>query len=189
MGSFRLKLNLRQQCWENLDELDARLQDFSPVFANIIGEWARGNVDKFAKGRGAEMTGADQPPTTWEAVTEKYHSQKMKKFTDWLMVRTGELMSSLTTRGAFGEFTDEHRAIFGTPLDSSDADKAMYNSDKRPTIFLGRTDRLMIERELQNYLNLGKNYKDILFATGKRRMALKTEMRELDIQFAEAVNG
>ena len=195
MANFSIKINVTTQNLERIDEIAARLKDFAAPFSQIIGEWAEGNVRKFAAAEGAELTGADEPPTHWEPITEKYYRQKhgpvkrggRQLFPDWLMVRTGDLMRSLTTRGGFGEYFDEVQAIFGTPLDPEDAAKASFNFEKRPTVFLGRSDRLMIRRNFQDYLAMGANYKDALFAAAGARYALAKEMKALDAQFSEAL--
>ena len=130
-------------------------------------------------------------------MTERYYDEKhgpVKRgnraiFPDWLMVRTGALMQSLTTRGGFGELIDNASAVFGTPLVPDDAVKAAGNFKKRPTIFLSESDRLMIRREFKNYLNMGANYRDLLFARAGGLSALKAEMKLLDFLYAEAVNG
>lgn len=197
MAHFTVKLSLASRNMERLDELASRLKDFTVPLSNIIGEWARGNTRKFDAAVGAELSGADEPPTQWEPVTLAYYKQKhgpvqrgnRTMFPDWLMVRTGDLMRSLTQRGLFAEFFDATKAVFGTPLDPEEAAKASYNFAKRPTVFLGRSDRNMIRREFQDYLSLGANYKDALFAGASRRYALQKEMQILDMEFAEAVSG
>jgi hypothetical protein len=195
MGLFKLRLKVDPQNFDKLDEIRGRLQDFSVPFANIIAEWANGNMKrKFAKGMGAEQIGADQAPARWEPVTEAYYKQKhgpikrgdRRLFPDWLMVRTGALMSALGTPGAFAEAVDAHRAVFGTPLDEEAAAAAAGNREKRPTVFLDRTDRNTVRRELQRYLSLGENYKDLLWQIAGRKSALKKMAMEMDFEFSGA---
>ena len=193
---FKLRLEVTPQNFEKLEEVRARLRDFSVPFAAIIAEWAQGNVRrKFAKGAGAELTGVDQAPATWQPVTEGYYKQKhgpivrgdRKLYPDWLMVRTGALMEALGTVGGFGEYTDAHRAVFGTPLSPESAAAAAGNREKRPTIFLDRTDRAMVRRELQRYLTLGEGYKAIMWATSGSKYAALKQTREMDLNFAATV--
>ena len=194
MSNFTVNVKVVSKNTERIDELAARLKDFSVPLSNIIDEWADGNVRKFDESRGAELSGTSIAPVEWEGVTEKYYDQKhgpVKRgsrsiFPDWLMVRTGDLMRALTTRGNFGEYFDQVKAIFGTPLDAEDAAKASYNFAKRPTIFLSESDRLMIRRNFQQYLDLGENYREMLFARAGRLADLQKEIVNLDTQFGEA---
>jgi hypothetical protein len=165
---FRLQIKLQTRNAERLYELWSRLQDFSPLFANIIAEWAEGNARKFNAAVGAEATGVAQPPSQWEALVPGYMKRKRREgYPDALMQRTGALRQALTNRGAFAEFVEPHRAVFGIPLDDEAAAHARYNRDRRPTIFLGRSDRHMIRRELQRYLSFGANYREAFFSGAK----------------------
>ena len=193
MGTFHLQLKYDQDL-SRCAEIAERMKDFSIPFGNIIANWTRSNVDKFGAGRGSEssgFSGGALTPARWDPLTEKYRQAKQRRgFADWLMVRTGELMGALTARGGFGEYIDAHRAVFGTPLDASDADKALYNSEKRPTVFLNESDRLNIRAELQDYISMGGDYKAFLMSAAGRLKALKHEVAEMDLNFAEAVaNG
>ena len=196
MGSFKLNLVIESKNWERIAEQRARLQDFSVPFANIIKEWAQGNARKFARGVGAESTGADQELATWEPVTEDYWYQKhgpiirgeRSLYPDWLMVRTGALMAALGNEtSGFEKFISERIAAFGTPTSDEEAMKAAGNRAKRPTIFLDRTDRGMIRREMQRYLSLGAGYKAALKAISAGKAALQKENKELLISFAQTV--
>ena len=196
MGSFKLNLVIERKNWERIAEQRARLQDFSVPFANIIKEWAQGNARKFARGVGAESTGADQELATWEPVTEDYWYQKhgpiirgeRALYPDWLMVRTGALMAALGNEtSGFEKFISERIAAFGTPTSDEEAMKAAGNRAKRPTIFLDRTDRGMIRREMQRYLSLGAGYKAALKAISAGKAALQKENKELLISFAQTV--
>jgi hypothetical protein len=185
---FTLKVDVRTRNAGQLYELWSRLQDFSVVFANIIAEWARGNERKFDAAMGQEASGVAQPPVVWEALTPGYMKRKRREgYPDALMQRTGALRDALTARGAFAEFIDAHRAVFGKPLDPDAAAHAAYNRDTRPTIFLGRSDRQMIRREVSRYLNFGGDYKHVMFDRASRASVLQAETAQMDIDFAQTV--
>lgn len=193
MGTFKLQLKYDLDLAQ-VSEIAERVKDFSIPFANIIAEWAKSNEMKFAAGKGSEtsgFSGGALTPSRWEPLTVKYQFAKARKgFTNWLMVRTGSLMQALTDVSGFAQFIDAHRVVFGTPLDAEDADKAMYNREKRNTIFLSESDQLMVRRELQNYISFGANYKDFLFARASKLAALRRESAQMDIGFGEAMaNG
>jgi hypothetical protein len=193
MATFKLRLKYDLDL-ARCAEIAQRVKDFSVPFANIIMEWAANNAGKFGAGKGAELSGAsggDLTPATWEPLQSlSYVRQKRKQgFADWLMVRTGELMHSLIDLGGFSQFVDAHRVVFGTPLSADDADKALYNSDRRPTVFLSETDRLMVRRELQRYISFGEGYRNFLFNRAAERWAQKKELSEMDLKFAEAISG
>ncbi|MFA5937594.1 MAG: hypothetical protein WC822_06990 [Candidatus Paceibacterota bacterium] len=196
MGMFRLRFDINPQNFEKLDEMRARLQDFTVPFVNIIAKWARGNVRrKFARGAGAELSGVDQAPAAWLPVTLAYYKQKhgpivrgdRPLFPDWLMVRTGALRAALGTRGAFAEYVDAHKAVFGTPLAPESAAAAAGNRESRLTIFLDRTDRGMVRRELQQYLSLGAGYKELMWNTARRKTGLRKEALQMDMDFAATI--
>ena len=192
MGTFHFTLKYDIDL-SRCTEIAQRMEDFSIPFGKIIDNWAASNVLKFGAGKGSEssgFSGGALTPSRWEPLTEKYRAAKEKKgFSNWLMVRTGDLMSSLTSRGAFAEFIDAHRAVFGTPLDAEDADKALYNSETRPTVFLSESNRLNIRSELQAYISLGGDYKALLMARAGRLQAMKNESYQMDLAFAEASGG
>lgn len=196
MGMFRLRLDINPQNFEKVDEIRARLQDFTVPFINIIAEWARENVRrKFARGAGAELTGADQAPVAWLPVTPAYYRQKhgpivrgdRPLFPDWLMVRTGALRAALGNVGGFAEYVDAHKAVFGTPLDTESAAAAAGNRESRPTVFLDRTDRGMVRRELQRYLSLGTGYKELMWNIAGRKTGLRKEAMQMDLNFASTL--
>jgi len=192
MGTFKLRIKYDLNLAE-CAEIAQRVRDFSIPFASIVAEWARGNVEKFDAGKGSEssgFSGGSLTPLRWEPLTEKYRRAKERAgFANWLMVRTGNLMQSLLNVSGFAQFVDAHRVIFGAPIDAEAADAAMYNREKRNTIFLGESDRLGIKRELQNYISFGENYKQFLFSRAGRMVALKKEVLSMDLNFSEAVNG
>jgi hypothetical protein len=75
-------------------------------------------------------------------------------------------------------------------MNEEEAMKAIGNHDSRPTVFLSRPNRNMIRRNLQQYLNLGADYKDIMLAKAASAYALKKEAMQLDMGFSEAMaNG
>ena len=196
MGMFTLKLKTTPQGFERLDEIRARLEDFSVPFSNIIKEWAAGNIArKFARSVGAELTGADQQLTEWEPVTESYYRHKhgpvmrgnRTTYPDWLMVKTGALKAALGTSGAFAEYVSAKVASFGTPLDPDSAMAAWGNRKKRPSVFIDRVDRKMIERTLQQYLSMGADYKNMLREISGRKSALKQMNKELVVAFGQTV--
>ena len=204
MANFTVSMLIRTKNLEKLGEIQARLKDFSIPLSNIIGEWAADNKRKFAASRGAEDTGADEPPSFWDPLKTDLNAflaggrkrlsyqiwKRRKGMPDWLMVATGALMESLIGRGNFGEYVDESKAVFGTPLDPKDAMKAAYNFEKRPTIFLGRDDRNMIRRQFQQYLSMGDNYKELLLSASSRKYDLEQEFKALDMRLAQvAANG
>ena len=198
MGTFRLTLKTDSQNMERIGEIRARLQDFTIPFNRILEEWAAGNVLKFNSGKDAEMWGAgskDLSPAEWSPVTEKYYQQKhgpikrgnRELFADWLMVRTGALRDALCSRGGFVEYIAAHTLMWGTPNNPEEAIKAIGNRETRPTVYLSKPDRNMIERNLQQYLSLGADYKNIMLATAARQYWLKKEAKQMDINFAAGV--
>ena len=197
MGLFRLRVEVNPKNVEKLDEIASRLKDFSVVFSNIIDEWATGNVKrKFARGLGAERTGIDQPPAEWKPVSQAYYRQKhgpivrgsRTLFPDWLMVKTGTLMNALGRRGGFTEYVDAHRAVFGTPIDPDAAAAAIGNKETRPTVFFDRTDRHAIRRELQQYLSMGANYRNMMWESARRKTLIKKQIKEMDLNFSATIN-
>jgi len=199
MLSFKLKLAYDTKL-NRISEIAQRMQDFTVPFANIISEWARMNQAKFIAGQDMELSGVSGgalTPSDWKPVTLNYYKQKhgsvkrgsRQLFPDWLMVRTGDLMRALTSDGGFAEMVDEHRAVFGTPMDEEAATAAKYNSKTRPTIFFNESQQLMIRRELQDYLKLGGNYKALMFDAAGRAWALRQGQAEMDAGFREAMGS
>lgn len=189
MTTFTFSFRFTTNNVDRLEKLQARCMDFSEPLLRIVSEWALGNKRKFAASRGNESTGVQQfDDVFWEPITSAYAKSKRRKGqADWLMVATGSLMQSLTTEGAFGQYVDEKHAQFGTPMDSEDADKAMYNAQSRRVIFLSRGDRLMIKREIKNYLNFGPGYRDALADIAARKVALEQESAQMAVDFANTV--
>ena len=191
--SFKISLFVKNDA--SLPEIAERAKDLSVVFDHIIGEWVAGNERKFGRGMGASNTGATQDTfggaeTTWQALSAKYGRQKEREgFPDWLMVRTGDLMNAMTTRGAMAEFIENTRAVFGMPLDEEQAIKVEGNWKRRQAIFLDRNDRLMIERNVKNFMELGGDYQNILFTRGLQNVAAKNEQKRMDAEFRFRMSG
>ena len=207
MGMFKLNIRFTPKGLERLDEMRARLQDFTIPFNNMVSEWSTGNARKFARGKGAESTGVDQQLLSWEPLyanmgsiskeskrayfsglgalmTTPYPRAKRKAgYPDWLMVRTGGLRSVLCSKSdpmvvpAFEQDTGPKSVVFGTPLDSDAAEAAWGNRKTRPTIFLDRTDRGMIRREMQRFLSLGANYKALFALRSSIKAAAAYEIK------------
>jgi hypothetical protein len=174
-----------------LAELRERAADLSPVFERVIDEWAKGNVGKFKKAKGAETGGVSQDSDAyWMGLTEKYRKQKEKEgFTDWLMVRSGELMASLTDREGFINMVGPTTAAFGTPWSSDNEAKIAGNWDKRPSVFLNKSDTFMIDRNVQDYFSLGPDFAAIRMAEGYAAIAAKEEAAQWGIDFNAALRG
>ena len=190
--SFRISLSVKNDAC--LPEIAARAKDLTVVFDHIIGEWVAGNERKFGRGMGASASGVSQDTfgtgNNWQALTAKYARQKEREgFPDWLMVRTGDLMDAMTTREAMGEAISAQRAVFGMPLDEDQAIKVEGNWNRRQAIFLDRNDRMMINRNVKNYIELGGNYQDILFTRGLQNVAMKNEIKKMDAEFQFRMSG
>ena len=192
MGTFKLNLKLAMR-FDKCAEIAERMKNFSIPFSNIINEWADGNVQKFEAARGAELTGAsggDLRPATWEPLQSlPYAREKRRKgFADWLMVRTGNLMDSLTNRGEFAEFISDHQTAFGVPYDEEAQAASRGNRFTRPTVFLSGPDRQMIKRNLQQYISMGEGYSSFIWARAGKLGKIQDEAYEMDLNFAEAAS-
>ena len=191
--SFKISLFVKNDAC--LPEIAERAKDLSVVFDSIIGEWVTGNERKFGRGMGASDTGAVQDSfsgaeNNWQALTPRYARQKEREgFPDWLMVRTGDLMNAMTTRGATAEVIEQTRAVFGMPLDEEQAIKVEGNWNRRQAIFPDQNDRLMIERNIKNFMELGGKYQDVLFTRGLQNVAAKNEQKCIDAEFQFRMSG
>lgn len=179
-GAVTFHLNVAAWNAHLFPEIAARLERLQPLFDEIINEWQRGNEEKFQKGFGAQTSGVEfNPEPTWEPVTDKYARQKTRQgFKDWLMVRTGALKAALTTDEAFFRFTDDKRAVFGTPNNPEEADKVAYNWEKRQTIFLDSNDMKTIALFWNDFVTLGPKFRQI-----KNSAALEQEQWDADFAF------
>lgn len=160
--TFKLELDLVRASM--LYELRERLADFSPMLNAAVSEWAVSNKDKFEASRGAEATGVSfSPEPTWEPLQSKdYVFQKRRQgFPDWLMVRTGELKTALTTEGGYFRKVDPTMAVFGSPNDPEDAIKVKGNWGMRQVLFLDSEDMKTIERMWNDYITLGPEFQSI----------------------------
>ena len=134
-------------------------------------------------------------PAAWEPVGDPYYKQKhgpimrgsRTLYPDWLMVATGALRDALCSRGGFVEYIAAHTLVWGTPNSPDEAIKAIGNRETRPTVYLSQPDKNMIRRNLQQYLSLGEDYKNVMLATAARQYWLKKESRQMDIDFGGTV--
>lgn len=190
--SFKISLFVKNDA--RLPEIAERVKDLSVVFDHIVGEWVAGNERKFSRGMGASDTGVAQDSfgtgNQWQALSAKYGRQKEREgFPDWLMVRTGDLMNTMTTRDALVDVIEQTRAVFGMPLDEEQAIKVEGNWGRRQAIFLDRPDRLMIERNVKNFIDMGGDYQKILFTQGMQNVAAKNEQKRMDAEFQFRMSG
>ena len=179
---------------EVLAEVQERFKRMQVVYNNIIDEWARGNEGKFSKSKGQESSGiALDVDVFWEPLTQSLktlsHETKRAHFSglqtttayerykrrqgwpNWLMVATGNLKRALTTNQGFQRDVSNTEAVVGMPFAVENQDKVIGNWNRRPTIFLDRSDTLMIRNELKNWLTIGEDYKEVLFAKGLEKVA------------------
>jgi hypothetical protein len=189
MGSMQFQIKIRSEGEGALCELAERLKDFSPAFANIIANWIRGNEAKFAIGVGQEGAGVSQGGDIfWEAIAPATRKSKRRRGKpDALMQDSGDLKNALTSDGGVAQYFDAHRAVFGTPLDADAEAHSNCNWLSRPTIFLNKSDRLSIRREIINYINFGDNYREIMTSQGLARKEMREEVAQMDVDFGEAV--
>lgn len=140
-GGFRIKVTITKPNMFAL--IVQRLQDgFAELFEAIIERWQEHNDEKFEQAQGASLSGLDfDGDVSWDPLTPDYFETKSEDYDDWLMVRDGDLLESLTNPGAAGWFEQitPRSARFGTTLP-----QAGWNWDKRPTMFLDEWDRDMI---------------------------------------------
>lgn len=189
-GSVRLSLSIQIKNPERLPEIQARMQDLSPAFEKIVNEWVSLNAQKFNKGLGAESSGAQiDADVIWEPLSSAYITQKRKGYPNWLMVRSGSLMESMTNPDTVFRMINAQDAIFGTPLDPDDAAKVSYNWLRRQVVFLGAADKNMIRRIIQDYLGMGINFESIRKSKGFEALARKSEGAQLDADFENAVDS
>ena len=178
MGPLRFQIVYKSRGFNVPDDIKELLSDMSEPFQNIIEAWAEHNQEKFKRAKGGEFPGVDQAEDTfWQGVTPEYEQAKRRKgYEDWLMVRTGSLMQSMTTPEQFYQNVTETSAMFGTPLDSEDQMKYQANWLKRQLSFLDVSDKRMIRAHVSDYLRYGHDYLN----TKNRFMAEKEEVREMD---------
>lgn len=185
-GAVSFRVEVFQPNADILPEMAGRSKDLSPAFQNIINEWAKDNADKFGLSAGQETSGAQIDPTVfWQMLTDTYMRTKRKRGqADQIMVATGSLEASMTDPEKFFQMVNPTVAMFGSPLDADDAMKVQFNWLKRQTIFLSLDDQRMIDKEVQDYLSLGGNYRQRMFNKGLSNLALKKEVAQMDIDFS-----
>lgn len=173
MMTFRV--NVFQENVAVLPELQNKVRDLRPLFEQIIGEWARGNADKFGLGAGASASGMQiDPQVHWEALSPNYFKAKTQQgYPDRLMVMTGSLMASLTNPNQFFQMVEPAQAVFGTPNDPDDVMKLQYNWITRQTIFLADSDQNMIRELTQKYFMV-------------QMQSVKQDVARMDADFANA---
>lgn len=188
MGNLNFRIQTRASGFEFLPELKARCADLSPAYQNIIALWAAHNLEKFARGEGAEAIGVDQGANVWwEALLPATSKAKRRHgWPDSIMVATGELRQALSSEELFAQYVTANQAVFGTPLDDEEQKKVGYNWMKRPTIFLDQQDKLAIQREIGNYLNMGADYRDLIAQAEQAVLANANMEAELSAIFANA---
>lgn len=151
--SFRVRLNLVGQ--DAFQKIQRRVLDLREVWNQIVDRWLVSNKAKFDEGRGAQLSGvefdAEDEPVMWLGVTDDYAAAKSAAgFENWLMVRTGELKTSLTERGGIDWWEDlgKMEARFGT-----ENRKEVWHREKRPVMFLSADDRQMIRDMIGAWFN------------------------------------
>ena len=176
--SFSIELYIKGA--DALPMMVEKIKNPLPLWQRIIDDWARGNVDKFALGEGAQTTGAfvDQASGVfWKGLTPGYIKAKSAKgYGDQLMVATGSLRDSLTTPDRFFQFLTTERFVFGTPNDPDDALKVAMNWQTRQTIFLGESDQRRIQSAVYQYLKVPMQ-------------DIRDEVAQMDIEFKDATGG
>lgn len=177
----RFSVNIVLKNWSIFRELQSRVNNFTPVWEQIIERWILHNADKFEESSGAELAGitfdTDVEPVFWLGVTDEYSEQKRRDgFPNWLMVRTGELRQSLVDRNSFGwvEDIEPMAAEFGTILK-----KAEWNFLKRPVMFLDVQDREMVLDMFHAWMNNDSPY--VQFRAG--------DVQRMDSEFKAQFQG
>jgi hypothetical protein len=192
MAKLEFNIVLIAKGEDKLAELQARAADLSPVFEQVIEEWAEGNKSKFNRAKGRESSGIEQDTDcTWEPLQSRaYQNKKREKgYPDWLMHGTGELVDSLTDTSGFINVAGPTQAAFGTPWSTDNEVKVRGNWMLRPVVFLNNSDTRMIDRNVQDYFSDGPDFANIRLARGFEAMAAKQEMAQWGIDFAATVGG
>jgi len=118
------------------------LGGFEELWDAIIERWQDHNDEKFDEAQGQSQSGVTfdaQGGVTWQPLKDDYFEAKSRDYDDWLMVRDGTLMESLTNPGAEGWFEEltPRTARFGTTLPYANYDWVV---EARPVAFLDRED-------------------------------------------------
>ncbi len=188
-GRISFKIDLINERPELLPELSGRLKDLRPAFDAIERGWARDNQDKFNASKGAEASGAEvDPEVIWKRLTPGYMIAKRKAgFADQIMVRTGATAAALSNPEGFFRENAMLEAAFGTPMDPEVLARIGYNWLKRQVIFLSVDDQRMIDKKINDYLSLGENFEEILFAKGMANVQKRNQSAQMDIDFGDTV--
>jgi hypothetical protein len=187
--SFRIRVEIVGS--EILPELAARVKDFRPAFEHIIDEWAKDNKDKFASAQGKEASGANiDSDVFWKGLTAGTMKQKRAAgFPNAIMHATGALEEAMTDpEGFFREMTPE-QTVFGTPTSPEEENKIYRNRKTRQVVFLSVDDQRMIDKNIQDYLSFGGNYKEILFAKGMESIQRRNQAAQMDMEFNDSINS
>lgn len=155
MPTTNFKISVKISGRDAFDHMAVKLRNFTPAFEEVLKRWLAHNNDKFEEGRGAELSGATfSGDTAWKPVTDAYSEAKRRMgFPNWLMVRTGELKGALTTRGAFGQYDEIAPMSARFSLTDEPRQKAQWNLQTRPVMFLDSADQIMIREMFEAYLN------------------------------------
>ena len=175
-GKLTFQIAVYQTNTAVLPELENRARNLSPLFEDIIDEWAELNKQKFEMSEGGEESGSQIDPTVfWQPLSPGYLKEKRKHYpTDTLMVRTGSLKDAMTTPNGFFRMVNPEQAVFGTPNDAEDALKVQFNWNKRQVIFLSDADQNMIRMKLDRYFTV-------------EMQSVKEEVARLDTDFSNTV--
>lgn len=177
-----------------LPELRARMSDMSPAFEAIYQRWVDINEQKFEQAKGGEIGGAAVFEEYWQGLSLGYLKSKHPtgapkkrtssgEFPDWLMVRTGALMQAMTDPESLFYDIEPTSATFGTPNDPDLADIVRWNADKRAVVFLSLPDMNAIRQNVQDYLSMGGDFKEMRSEAGLRAKALEQEIEAMDAAF------
>lgn len=174
-GMMTFRISVYHENTAILPELARKAKDLTPLFNQVIEEWAKGNKEKFGFAIGASASGGPvDPQVSWQALSPSYFKAKSKFYPDQIMVRTGSLLASLSEPSLFFQMVTPEQAIFGSPNDAEDAMKVQYNWLTRQTIFLGDSDQNMIRELTSKYFNV-------------QMTSVKTAALALDAEFAGTV--
>jgi hypothetical protein len=157
MPTLQIQVNLRILGSQWMAKMGQRVSDFTQVWDRIVDSFTEHDVDKFERGKGAELTGVEfaDAGVSWDPITETYAKRKRREITgpgseDWRMVGTGATMESLTNRGDSNWFEkiDPLSAVFGS-VDPT----VLWNWERSPVTFLDEFDKQAISLEFFHYLN------------------------------------
>lgn len=209
MANLRFSVRVNVTNPGMLEELQARVNDFTPAYQAIFGEWVKLNAQKFEQSQGREVSGASIEGEEWAALTPQYIAQKhpggapkrqrkkvnaqgYREYPDWLMVRSGALMGAMTDPNALFQDFEPTMAIYGLPNDSSLADIVQWQAGNRQknrnVIFIGDSDKKSIQRIVQDYLSRGGEFEQIRFEQGMAAVQQSKELESMDANFSDTVS-